>query len=455
MNRPCVTLLLAAALVACGPSRPRPPINVVLIVVDTLRSDHLGPYGASRPTSPALDALAAEGTVFERAYSTAPWTKPSMASLFTGLYPRGHALRGMRRKLADGNPTLAQVLRDRGYATAGIVSNTLLSAQAGFGRGLDVYLEDQAQGAGYISSEGVAREAVEQLDRLAAGKKPFFLFVHFFDPHADYKRHLDVGFAKAPAGRLVGNEPQARLRALQSSMSPEEVEFVRAVYDEEVRHTDSGIAQVLDHLRALGRWRDTAVVVTADHGEELHDHGVFGHTRSLYDELIHVPLIVRAPGAPGARRVKEPVSLASLFPTVLELAGVGPVLTPSRALAPSLVPALDGVTTQAPSEIYSEVDFLPVDPDDPVGEVHKMAMISDSMKVILDDGSTAIELYDLAADPGELVDLSRSRSGLARRMAGRLQKAMQALTRVGAQSPEQQFSREELERLRSLGYVGH
>lgn len=441
-------LTCAGLALGCRPA-PAPP-NVLVVVIDALRATRLGVYGAQRPTSPALDAFAKEATVFDRAYSTAPWTKPSVASILTGLYPEGHGLHGMRRKLG-GSPKLPELLARRGYATAGIVANPLLSAEAGFSQGFQTYLEDQALGAAYVSTEGVTREASAAVEAFAKKRAPFFLYVHYFDPHADYRRHRDVGFAPDSAGRLRGDEPQATIRDLTPSMTPAEVEYVRAAYDEEVRHTDTGVGALLDRLRELGLWSSTLVIVTADHGEELRDRGFFGHTRSLYDELVRVPLLVKPPGEAPARRVATPVSLAALAPTVLDFAGGG--AGGARFDAASLAGALRSGGEVAAGDVLVEVDFLPVDPDDPVGEVHKKALVQERLKVIRDDRSGQVEMYDLLNDPAETLDLAAQGMSVRRPIA-RLERLLRAVRRPADAGKDQTFTPEEIERLRSLGYVG-
>ncbi len=457
MNRRVRALAALCCVVGLGACRKERPPNVLLIVVDAWRAERLGVYGAKRPTTPALDTLAAESVVFDRAYAAAPWTKPSVASILTGLYPSGHGLRGIRRKLVGEVASLPTLLGRRGYATAGVVANALLSAKAGFGQGFEVYREDQARGAAYVSSEGLTEEAIAELDRMAASERPFFLYVHYFDPHADYRRHAGVGFAGAAAGRLHGDEPYAEVLRLQSTMTPEEVEFVRAEYDEELRHTDDSVGALLAHLRSVGRWADTLVVVTADHGEELHDRGVFGHTRSLYDELVRVPLVIKPPGAVRARRVAGPVSLVSIAPTVLDFAGDAP--GPLGLQGRSLVSTLREATAPRLEDLLCEVDFLPVEADDPVGQVHKKALIAGDLKLVRDDTTGALELYDLAADPGERTNLAPEDPAAARRLLARLLGLQRAVERSGAagdpRGREQEFSHEELDRLRSLGYVGH
>jgi len=276
--------------------------NVLFVVVDTLRWDHVGCYGAARKTTPFVDDYAAGATRFDRAYSVAPWTMPSVASMFTGLYPSRHGANSFGLGLTDEVDTLAEILQREGYATQGVISHTAIGARNNFQQGFDVYLESEARGHDHLSTDGVTGQAIGKLEGLAAGEAPFFLFVHYFDPHYNYKRHPEYGFAADAAGRLDGEQPMRELLRMAPDMTPDESQFLRDLYDEEVRFTDAGIGRLLERLQVLGLDEDTIVILTADHGEEFLDHGDLGHTGSLYEELVRVPLILRGPGrtTPGS-----------------------------------------------------------------------------------------------------------------------------------------------------------
>ena len=287
-----LALLLFSVVGGCSPT---PRSNALLIVIDTLRADHLGCYGYPRNTSPAIDALAREGTRFARAYSAAPWTMPSVASIFTGLYPSAHGATSVQMPLPDSVTTLAEVVKAHGFATSGVVSHNLVSKETlNFGQGFDVYFEDEAKGHAHVSTPGVTKQAIERLQYHASQDEPFLLFVHYFDPHFDYQNHAGIDFAAPRRGRLTGREPYARLKKLFPRLRKEEVEFIRDLYDEEIRLIDGGVGRLLSELSMLGLDDTTVVVLTADHGEEFGEHGSIGHTRSLYEELVHVPLIIRA-----------------------------------------------------------------------------------------------------------------------------------------------------------------
>ena len=263
-------LMALLFLLGCtwGCSRNQPP-NVLFIVVDTLRWDHLGCYGYERNTSPSIDTLASESVRFERAYSAAPWTKPSVASMITGLYPSTHGAAQLKSILPASIDTLAELLSREGFQTAGVVSHLLVSALLGFGQGFDSYLESESRGHDHVSTNGVTNQAIERLEKMAVDGRPFLLFVHYFDPHYNYLRHPEYGFAAEAGGRLTGTENINQLRRMLDSLTHEEIGFLLDLYDEEIRFTDAGIGRLLSRFRELGLYDDTLIILTSDHGEEF------------------------------------------------------------------------------------------------------------------------------------------------------------------------------------------
>ena len=316
-------LLTFSTAVACAtdgtpPSVPRlEQPNIVLIVIDTLRADHLGAYGYPLPTSPAIDDFADDAIRFSRAHSTAPWTMPSVASMITGHYPSTHGLRETFGPLSQDTVTVAELLSDAGYYTAGVISHRLLGRRYGFHRGYTSYSESEVKGHGHVTTEGVAGQAVALLESFSVADasapdeeaaSPFFLFLHFFDPHFAYLPHPEYGLALDYAGRLDGSETIFDLLDMRDEMTEADINFVVSLYDGEIRYTDEGIGQVLAALTDLGFEDDTVVMIVGDHGEEFMERGWIGHTVSLHQELVHVPLLMRIPKVPAAV-VDTPVSL--------------------------------------------------------------------------------------------------------------------------------------------------
>ncbi len=445
-------LALCATLPACrGPAETR---NLVFIVVDTLRWDRLASYGYHRVTSPSLDALAEEGTRFERAYATAPWTMPSIASMITGRYPTGHGVLTAMTAMPQSAITLAEILYGRGFRTAGVVSNHLIMNRRGkgFTQGFEIYQGSESKGHDHMSTDGITNQAIHNLDMLATTGDRFFLFVHYFDPHFNYLPHPEVDFAPPRVGRLDGSHDIHQLRNLLKHLSQQEIDFLMDLYDEEIFFTDTGIARLLDHLRELDLYDETLIVMASDHGEEFREHGWIGHTRTLYQELVRVPFLISSPNQRNqARVVPEPVSLVSILPTVLELLGVE-----ESGLAfhgPSLAGRVRGEPASGSGYVLAEVGFLP--PGQPQGakRAFKKALMGERYKLIRDEETDALELYDLQEDPGETDNLADARPELRDRLVRELDQQL-SRARDGATAPDiRHLTDEEIETLRELGYV--
>src|SRR5262249_9064248 len=324
LMRRVVGVALVLFATACSPV-PRPG-SALISVVATRPADHLGVYGYSRATSPALDALAARGLVFDRAYSTSPWTLPSFGSLLTGHPPSEH-LAGLRvtvdgtpsfTPLSNAMPTLAELLSVRYWATGAVVNNPFLTARSGIARGFDRY--------DYRESERrAAASAAAPLAWIAArGDRPFFAMLPLFAPHLPYD-------APAPfRERFTGPRPPgeqrpdaAQIRAAHGRGEPIDVEFLRGAYDEEIAFVDRELGRLFAELESRGLLAKTLVIFTADHGEEFLDHGGFEHGHAVFDEVVRVPLVIWGPGvAPG--RSDAVVSLRDVPATVLGAFAIAP-----------------------------------------------------------------------------------------------------------------------------------
>ncbi|GIW42691.1 MAG: hypothetical protein KatS3mg076_3268 [Candidatus Binatia bacterium] len=448
--------LAAAVLSSSGCFRSRSSglperLNVVLVVVDTLRADRLGCYGARRNTSPALDRLARDAVRFERAYATAPWTKPSVASIFTGLYPSAHGATSVQATLRTEVPTLAELLRKRGYRTYGVVSGLFVAAKYGFRRGFERYDQSEVGGPNHVSTPGVTEKALRFLEE--AGEGPFFLFVHYFDPHYTYLRHPEVGFAPPRAGRLEGPWHILRLRQILPTLTPEEVRFLLDLYDEEIRFTDGGIGKLVGALEERNLLDRTLFVVTSDHGEEFLEHGWLGHTRSVYEEVLRVPLIVRVPWrrGPRARLVRTPVSTAALFATILELASS----EGSSALPPHHVPSLGPWLRGEKGgglPLFAEVDFEPVHIVNRAKRAKKKVLLHWPWKLVHDELEERWELYDLERDPFERSNLAEKRKKELAELERELGKLAALARERKTLAPQADLAPEELQQLEDLGY---
>jgi arylsulfatase A-like enzyme len=423
---------------ACGSPQP----NLVLVVVDTLRADHLGSHGHPRPTSPHLDALAQDGVRFTRVWSTSPWTMPSVASILTGQHGSRHGVVYGPSPLSGSASTLAERLSAAGYRTGAVVSHILLQAKYGFGRGFDVF-ESRSGSADSHTGGNVTRAAVVQIEQLAGAREPFCLFVHYFDAHYPYRDHPDYAFAPRRSGRLRAGMQFPELLELRGELSPEEIEYLRALYDEEIRYTDEQIGTLLGALADAGVRDHTVIAVTADHGEEFMEHGWLGHTTLLHDTLVRVPLLIRPPGhARGAVVVDAPVSLVALAPTLLELVGVpaAPADFDGASIA-ALVRGGDG----GGDPILADVDYR----EHTSLRASQRMVVVHPHKLIEDRLTGRVSLFDLAADPRETRDLSADRPDLVAALRARLG----AGGAPDSAAPAGELSDRERSRLRELGYV--
>lgn len=449
MKRVQALLVAAAGLsAACAPT-DLGPTNVLLVTVDTLRADHLSCYGYERETSPRIDGLAARATRYANAYSPAPWTRPAVGSILTGWYPSAHTFDRVDRGMPAEVPTLAEHFAGAGYATAMVNSNVLLRKKTGLAQGFEEYFDKEARGHAYVSTPGITRLALKQLDQRAKDGRPFFLSLLYFDPHYDYLDHEGIDYANLPTGRIESGQKIHRVREWGPDLTEAEIGALRDLYDEEIRFTDAGIGQVLDHLGKLGLDRTTAVVLTADHGEEFFEHGWLGHTRNLYDNLLHVPLIVREPGQTEGRVVESPVTTVSIAATldrICELdAGEGAFQAAALPLA----------NVERPVDLFAEVNFFPLKEESRDKRAQQRSLRRGTDKLIFDELADRRSLFDLAVDPGEFEDRAAERAELVSELSADLDLVSRGIASGGVAAADlEELSEEEKESLRALGYLG-
>jgi choline-sulfatase len=343
-------LLLWLAADSRSAEADAPPRGLVLVTVDTLRADHVSSYGGVVPT-PAFETLAREGTLIEQAYTPTPSTAPAHASLFTGLHPWRHRVLENAVPVDDDLVTLAEILREAGFRTAAFVSSYVLDPRFGFDRGFERYQFEPTQSYDWqgevtpefwARGEDTTRSALRWLnERAARANERFFLWVHYFDPHAPYQP--PQGFEVSP-GQPVD---LSRKRIPPGISSAGELRRLIRAYRGEVRYTDAQLSRLLERLRVLGLFENTVLVVTSDHGEGLGDHALLEHGANLHDELVHVPLFVRAPGLTAGRRLRGLVQLEDLLPTSLALLGM-PI--PEGLDGENLEPWLRGRAPGSPRE---------------------------------------------------------------------------------------------------------
>jgi len=335
---------------------PRATRGYVLISIDTLRADHLGCYGYPRPTSPFLDELARRATLFEEAYAPYPSTLVSHMSIFTGLYPREHGVLPPSSVLSPAVETLPEVFQRQGFRTAGFTEGGFVSARFGFRRGFEVFVSHDRNRDRLVAS--TFRRGLDFVAGLAPRDR-FFLFLHTYAVHTPYDapdEYQRLFWPGDPPEDAIPASGPSLIRQNMTGKRPRQavIDWLGARYDAGIRQTDDVLRHFFAELRRLGVADQVTVVITADHGEELMEHGLFNHTQ-LYRETLHVPLLVVHPDQQSAARQGGIVQLVDLAPTLYELARLKPVGRPSgtslaRRLGPAPAAAAPAVAATAWSE---------------------------------------------------------------------------------------------------------
>lgn len=411
-----ITLLLVLLAAACGGGDAvRPGTPVILISIDTLRSDRLPAYGYTKGSTPHLDAFRAESILYERAYSHCPLTLPSHASMLTGLLPSEHGVRdNVGFKLAEKLPTAAEVLKANGYATGAAISAFVLRRESGLARGFDFY-DDQVEPIGKSNTIGrVQRSAPETVAAAekwleGARQNPFFLFLHLYEPHTPY-------------------EPPEPFLSRHADR-----------YDGEIAYTDHILGQFFESLRRRGLYDKAMIIVLSDHGEGLNDHGEEEHGIFLYREALQVPLMVKLPAArEGGSTVRSPVQLIDVFPTILDR--VVPKTPPHNGGARSLL-SFAGEKNETRRPVYSETYY----PRFHFGWSDLHSLIDGKHHYIR---APIPELYDLDADAGEKSNVLDSERRIYFAMRQAIEPFVKQAEAPAAVDPE------EAAKFAALGYVG-
>jgi arylsulfatase A-like enzyme len=458
-------LLAAAALLPAVAQARGPRPNIILVVIDTLRADHLGAYGYTRPTSPVLDRFAGEAIRFDNAFTVMPHTLPAHLALFTSRYPRELGVL-MNGQTYDGEfETLAEMLKGAGYNTAAFVSGLPVQARFGLDHGFDTYVD-----ATHFKPQGaVALEAFrEWLEQRKKG--PFFSWVHLYDPHIPYAPPHELeemfheddalrswvlthGIAARPDwGRSI-DKTVITQRPTPRGASP----FLNNLnlYDAEIRYVDSVVGDLLETLKANKVYDDSLIIIMSDHGEGLGQHGYYLHGLHLYEEQMRLPLLIRTPGGGQAgSQVAGSVSLLDILPTLADLLRLdedegwrGLSLRP--LLAGQDQENLDGRLLFGESRQYPPRREL--SPDHWTG-IRRFSVRDGRWKLIRTTEGK-MELFDLRADRGELADLHRENTSVTRRLARALDDWL-ATVPEGEPAPTDALSDEDRRRLKSLGYAG-
>jgi len=398
-------------------------LNIVVITLDTTRADHIGAYGSTLVKTPALDRLAGEGTRFAQAMSSAPLTLPAHSSMFTGRFPPEHGVRDNGGFFLNPEQiTLAEMLREKGFATGGFIAAFVLDRKWGINQGFDEYFDDfdiserRGRSIGNIQRPGneVVDKALPWIDSVK--DRRFFAWIHLYDPHTPY------------------DPPE-----------PQKSEYKGHPYRGEVAFTDAQVGRVVGFLDERGLLDRTVVAVLGDHGESLGDHGEDSHGFFIYEAVTHVPFIMRAPfEKTGARVVEDPVRIVDLAPTLLDLAGVP---SPAGMSGKSLVPLMTGATVELGLEGYAEAMY----PLHHFGWSDLRALRSGRYKLI---DAPKPELFDIESDPKETTNIFDARRTVGDGMVARLREIEAAFDKAPTAAPAEDVDPEVRQRLAALGYVG-
>jgi len=458
--------LVGSALAGENQTRP----NILMVMVDTLRADHVGCYGYGSPTTPTIDALAKEGMRFENAFSASSWTTPSVMSAFTSLLPREHGVVDTTRTLPGKVTTLAWQLRQHGYHTCAVLCNPCASAKMGFDSGFDVYddftilLNTELNvfdvmgesGQRSINTVTTSREIADlslKYLRQSPDNKPWFMFVLLFDPHADYvpprryARMFDTGYHGKASGQVYGLGGNC-----QTIQWPDKADrdHVISLYNGEIRYADDELGRFLQLAKAEKLLNDnTLMVVTADHGEEFNEHGGSTHGHSLYEELVRIPLVMRWPGRiPAGKVCPAQVQSIDLAPTLLSLIGAPAA---QGFGGRDLSPLLNGSGTLDREKIMLHTHL----------NQGVAAVRTPQLKVIEQLGSGEVSGFDLRNDPLEQEPLAgealRQHAQLAPLAAELVKWNSEAATAFSKRKAEHkakpQLTAQQIKALKAMGYV--
>ncbi len=441
-----ISFLIAISSFGCGgaetlPDEPEPCIgcNVILLVVDTLRADHLGVYGYPRPVSPFIDAFAEDALVFENVLAQSSWTRASMASILTGLLPIHHTAMTRFDKLPDEVTLLSELLAEQHYATIAFVTNPNILPRSGFDQGYDHFLrlhEPSPENTRYMitKADEVNEHVFKALDRIESNERNF-IYVHYMDPHDPYIPN-EPHFSKHDSISFTRQFIVQSFSKLQGAMRENALQQMINAYDDEIRFVDRHIGLLLASLDERGLLERSVVILVSDHGEEFLEHGGLAHGRTLHGEVLAVPLIIRVSGWPG-RRIAGLVNQVDILPTVLELLGIEP---------PANLDGASRLRSQGPAE-NSFADLR-------IDGQRSQSLTTRVDKLIRMDRRNELEVvyFDLEADPGETRPLDR------RTRIATLNQAIEELYAASVQrrvkaSSQTEHDRGEMEQLKALGYV--
>ncbi len=420
--------------------------NIVLITVDTLRADHLSCYGYQRKTSPNIDKIAKSGILFTHTLATAPWTSPSMASIMTSLYPISHGVcnkvvksdKGYRQDvLNDKLITIADILKKNGYTTFAAVANVHMRKELGFGQGFDHYYCE-----GFNNASNINDVLFSWNDKIRESGK-YFLWAHYFDPHDPYSARIpwinDYAEGLEPGVTGLSKMMMTELRKNIPGFREEKdiYEYLLALYDSEISYTDYYIGKLID---SLDLDNNSLIIITSDHGEEFFEHGSLGHEQTLYNELLHVPLIIKLPAAFSELHEKttaEPSSIIDIMPTILGMLDIKP---PDVIEGKNLFEKKGETRGEKGDYIFSE-------------RVVSKAVIHQNRKYIYHYCTQKEQLFDILNDPGELNNIVNLETANAKKLKNQLLTWVSRSLEVSPIQKIVHFDENTEKQLRALGYI--
>lgn len=429
--------------------------NLVLIVLDSVTAGHLRHAEASASYTPTVDRLRKNSLSLPNFTATSSWTKPTVASILTGLMPLVHKVQTPRSILDEQYDLLPEILKRAGYVSLGVVSHTFLNEKSGYSQGFDKYYQVNNRGNTHraVTSTLIADRAINWLEQVQ-GNKPFFMFLHFFDPHFNFIDHQEFNLADqyADKSQITSRMSMNAIMRRAKSFSSDDLKYIKLMHAEEIALVDQQIGRVVNMLEKLGQLKDTIIVFTADHGEEFLERGHIGHTRTLYQELVNVPFFVYDPELKQALTDREPRSQIDILPTVLDLLQLP---TPAELPGVSFAGLLRGVKHVPVVPVLSEVAYRD---NKGVMWFNKIAVRDGDWKFVLDRSSHAKELFDLSKDPGEKANLAANSPDQVNKYMQLLEVYANSVSRLKGEQdkkPEKSldYDKEELEQLKTLGYL--
>lgn len=451
-----VSVLLAVACVIFFGRKqfsqiPR-PARVILIGIDTLRADHLSGYGYSRRTSPELERFAEQDAIlFERAHSSASWTLPSMTSVFTSTYPPRHGVESKDFRLNPSIPTIASTFQQAGWLTAAFITHIYVSHIFGLDSGFKQFNELSID---WGFQEGKQLRAGELNEHVfpwlqSHSKDRFFLYLHYFDPHWDYdppapydKLYTIPDYSGPASGKF---SYLRQFLKIPNGIQGDDLKQVVGLYDGEISYTDYHLGKLFEKLKALGLWNDSLVVVFADHGEEFEDHGSVHHVHSLYEELLHVPLLIKLPGGRPSgwqKRVPQVMQTLDIGPTVLQVAGLK---QPQSFQGQSLLPLMMG--REGDRTCYARLWRA---------QSYKISILRNGYKLVhihKKKGGDSDELYYLPDDPQEQKPLQDQNPEMVKQLREEVLHWADQAPLAPAEKLKNQLDEGQEEQLKALGYL--